>query len=385
MGTTFVLFHWIFLLGIFAYILWHLFAFSDVSQKSAYLSLCVTFAACFTVFEGLLAFIEWRKLTPGYTVLYICNLMYNVSAAVLSLSWRLYVYKALDRQAKFLKPFVYTFALLDAAVILVYLFCPDKRLFVSYAEDGSVVYGQLDYLWYIVEYIPFVGALISSILAYASKKNYAYREGYKPLIFLSAILMIVSILQIVFDESNLLGEVLALAFAYLLTVMFKVQISQDSLTKLDNKRRFLRDADIALRYDHKSKLSLVMIDMDLFKNINDSCGHMEGDSVLASFGELLYTSCNSQNIRAYRFGGDEFALLCRDVDDDFVEKFMQNVSEKSRSLISGSGVTHDVGFSYGIMSISGKQKYSLPQLVKLADDKLYEMKAEHHSKAEGKL
>lgn len=84
----------------------------------------------------------------------------------------------------------------------------------------------------------------------------------------------------------------------------------DGLTTLFNSRHFYSqlelEADRSIRYKHP--LSLLLIDIDRFKEFNDSFGHLEGDKVLVRFSQLL-KSCLRANDSAYRYGGEEFTVI----------------------------------------------------------------------------
>lgn len=84
----------------------------------------------------------------------------------------------------------------------------------------------------------------------------------------------------------------------------------DGLTTLFNSRHFYSqlelEADRSIRYKHP--LALLLIDIDRFKEFNDSFGHLEGDKVLVRFSQIL-KSCLRANDSAYRYGGEEFTVI----------------------------------------------------------------------------
>jgi diguanylate cyclase (GGDEF)-like protein len=84
----------------------------------------------------------------------------------------------------------------------------------------------------------------------------------------------------------------------------------DGLTTLYNSRHFYSqlelEADRSIRYKHP--LALLLIDIDRFKEFNDSYGHLEGDKVLVRFSQIL-KSCLRANDSAYRYGGEEFTVI----------------------------------------------------------------------------
>ncbi|NOH97735.1 GGDEF domain-containing protein [Vibrio sp. 99-70-13A1] len=93
----------------------------------------------------------------------------------------------------------------------------------------------------------------------------------------------------------------------------KVQLENDPLTDLKN-RNFLKGADFRIQKDLKTKgfhcIGVIALDIDYFKQINDSLGHYIGDLVLIRIGEILKTNVRQYD-ECYRVGGDEFILIIR--------------------------------------------------------------------------
>lgn len=146
----------------------------------------------------------------------------------------------------------------------------------------------------------------------------------------------------------------------------------DSLTGLANRRYFQERYEeffsLASRQD--IPLSLIMMDLDSFKEINDTYGHEAGDSVLKEFGRILRDSCRTEDFPA-RFGGEEFvAFLPHTTAADAMplgDRICSSLAE-SDILENGSRVTVSIG-------ISEKQSADSPEsLVIRADKAMYEAK-----------
>lgn len=92
---------------------------------------------------------------------------------------------------------------------------------------------------------------------------------------------------------------------------------RDQLTGLGNHRAFQEELDSQVEHAtrYKVPVSLVLIDLDEFKQVNDSAGHAQGDQTLASFGKLVNHALRKVD-RSFRVGGDEFALLLPHTDAD---------------------------------------------------------------------
>ena len=160
--------------------------------------------------------------------------------------------------------------------------------------------------------------------------------------------------------------------------------TMDGLTQTHNKRHFLREMERelsrSLRYSRH--LSLVMCDIDLFKTINDTYGHLAGDYVLRQFAKRIMDHIRRDDIFA-RYGGEEFALLLPEVDR---EQAVQ-LAEKLRRVIEAEpfffdNVSIPVTVSMGVADLAEYHHMSgapIDQLstfgfIKLTDDRLYKAK-----------
>jgi two-component system cell cycle response regulator len=87
---------------------------------------------------------------------------------------------------------------------------------------------------------------------------------------------------------------------------------RDGLTRTYNKRHFLERlaTEVAFAERHKTSLSLLMVDVDHFKKVNDGYGHPAGDYVLTTLAQVLAAAVRTEDVLA-RYGGEEFSILCR--------------------------------------------------------------------------
>jgi diguanylate cyclase (GGDEF)-like protein len=140
----------------------------------------------------------------------------------------------------------------------------------------------------------------------------------------------------------------------------------DSLTHLGNHRAFSDDfaREIARAKRNHQALALALIDVDDFKAVNDSRGHGHGDDVLSAVGELLRTL--RQEDRAYRVGGDEFALLLVETDPAAAKAVLSRLRHEAQARLSGATL------SIGYVNLTEAQLDQEPY--ELADTALYEAK-----------
>ena len=151
----------------------------------------------------------------------------------------------------------------------------------------------------------------------------------------------------------------------------------DPLTGLFNRRYFFEIAkkEFAEASRYNRPLSVVVLDLDMFKNINDAYGHLAGDQVLVHIGDLLCKETREPDIPA-RYGGEEFIILMPETDyvsaKFFTERLRQLV-EESRVYYENYSISLTV--SIGIAQKNNKESAeTLDQLISKADQALYKAK-----------
>ena len=155
------------------------------------------------------------------------------------------------------------------------------------------------------------------------------------------------------------------------------QANTDSLTGLFNRRKgreiIEREIRRAVRYDRP--LSIIMLDLDHFKDINDRNGHLAGDRVLRSVAQTVQEHMRNMDILT-RWGGEEFIVVS--VETDQAEA--RQVAERLRAAIEGSphqNNVHPTG-SFGITQL--QEDDTLDSFLRRVDDKLYEAKSSGRNK-----
>lgn len=188
-----------------------------------------------------------------------------------------------------------------------------------------------------------------------------------------------------------IGAAVALSFGYrdalegdIQSQLYKDSI-HDGLTGLKNRRyldeRLAQEFRFARR--RESVLSVVMLDIDNFKNVNDTRGHAAGDAVLKELAQRVSQLVRGEDVLA-RYGGEEFALVLRGTDGDGA----RNLAERIRLSVETQPVTLSHSESLSItaslgVATMGPQPFAMPHaLLAAADAALYQAKARGRNRVE---
>lgn len=179
-----------------------------------------------------------------------------------------------------------------------------------------------------------------------------------------------------------LGQTTILKFSYHdhLEESFQKQMLEsalrDGLTGTYNKRYFLDrlDSEIKFAQRHKVSLALIMMDLDKFKAVNDTYGHLAGDKVLTSFAQMVQHGIRNEDVFA-RYGGEEFAIITRSISRDHVLHFADRLRQTASQLvIEHEGIRIPITTSMGIATIPEDSVQTPEEFIQLADEMLYEAK-----------
>ena len=148
----------------------------------------------------------------------------------------------------------------------------------------------------------------------------------------------------------------------------------DALTNMQNRaayERFTRRQVLNNRKNPGARFIFVMLDINGFKNINDTRGHVAGDEILKQVGTFINEYFERYNCESYRFGGDEFVLLMKDVQLSYVENLIVKLNEE---LFNFNNIT----LSHGCSEVDFNNTNPFHVALKTADAIMYSNKEQYY-------
>lgn len=185
-----------------------------------------------------------------------------------------------------------------------------------------------------------------------------------------------TVLCIAFFIEQVVFSNVAVGSSYVVFLLFnymtksKTMISQDSLSGVNNRVSFNKYINNLFLTKEHDGAYIVFIDIDNFKHINDTYGHIEGDDAISLVGKTLKSIAGETNSFVARIGGDEFVMILKTTDEEFVKKVIQNVSFELEERIIFSDKQYDLTVSSGFVEIKRNQK-NIKELMAKADESMY--------------
>lgn len=153
--------------------------------------------------------------------------------------------------------------------------------------------------------------------------------------------------------------------------------TQDALTGVKNRRYFEQRISSEFRRSRREKapLSLIMVDIDKFKSINDNYGHLVGDQAIRQTARLMQQQLRRVSDCICRYGGEEFAIILPMTDSQGAKQFAENIrSRLNREQLVTSDVSLTITASFGVATLYANDNNKVDELISLADKALYQAK-----------
>lgn len=336
--------------------------------------LIATIALCVTDF--LAALFRGKVFWGAHAILEIVNMLYYELILIIGVLWYLYVsiFTNYDAKLKLRKKLIICAPALIFLMIL--LFNPMNHFFFKIDENNLYSRRPGITLHWIVTWIYFILPTLKLLFKMKHEKNPLIKENYITLMWFVIPTAIASIIQMCFYGVTILQVGLMIS---LLLVYLEIQrrfILNDELTGIANKRALDENVNLLLEHNVAQELTILMMDLNHFKTINDTYGHLEGDYALKVVANTL--NCIIRNstmkLRLYRYAGDEFVILgtdCSVEEIDILKKQMrEQLKTTSRKKVHEYNLEISIGSATGICASINE----FQNLVHQADSFMYQDK-----------
>ncbi len=276
-----------------------------------------------------------------------------------------YLYKSRER----LRKRFYYFPVFSIIFVLLVV-DPLTHWVFSISDDN---YYQRGPLIPLIVFFNIIILAVTIIVALKRKKDVG-RSVFLSLVMFSVIPLLGNLMQFLIPGTILVWPTVAIAVVYIFIFMETQKDRKDYLTGLFNKQQI--DDLIQRRLSHPDKehgFTILMIDLDDFKGINDNFGHKEGDRALVKAAEILFHSVRSID-KVARFGGDEFLILLEEDHKDEIEKVIVRIESNLRKYNQAGHVPYELKLSCGYKLVHPGNDNNLYDLIHEADLEMYRVK-----------
>jgi diguanylate cyclase (GGDEF)-like protein len=182
-----------------------------------------------------------------------------------------------------------------------------------------------------------------------------------------------AVIDLVFKTRSLIWPCFSSALLYFYFFIVRTDSKIDSLTGIGNRYSFNEFIDNLSRQNTRQSYAVVMIDMDHFKQINDTLGHLEGDNALRDMAAII-KGCVRHSDFAARYGGDEFILATKAEYD--IEKLMERLQQAITLQNEKKVRPYKIEISYGCDVFTPHSDQSIEKFLAHIDGLMYQNKAE---------
>jgi diguanylate cyclase (GGDEF)-like protein len=303
--------------------------------------------------------------------------IYYALHVLLPYLWALYVEGALSTDLRAANRRI-TFATIPLVIFILALVFNLQYGFVFTIDTDNVYHRAFGV--YIYAFLSYAYLIYGSIRSLIKAKGASWgddRRRYYTMAFFAVLPSLGGFIQLFFYGVSLNWILASVSILLVYIDALNRQISTDPLTSLNNRRelnKYLQKEINEHDPSRKGQLTLIMMDVDGFKQINDTYGHFYGDGVLMNVSEVLKASCKNTDAFLARYGGDEFCIVLPTNTVVDAEEIIARVQIN----VSNWNATHPnrkpIGLSIGYAQWDERTDINYESLLARADQHMYEEK-----------
>lgn len=333
-----------------------------------WLTLCVL---CLLILESL----TWILDGGGTTFLILCNYGVTISlyllTPLLAFLWSLYVQSQLFHDEKALKILVLAYGIPIAICAILTLSTP---------LTNGMFYFDSNHIYHRGAWYPLLAALSILPLFTSAGSVWAHRKRISRksalmLILFSVITLLSSIAQVLFYGITVIWSSISIAILLAYTSVQNDQVYLDHLTGVFNRRQMdIHIADRVRLAKEGRALSCILLDINHFKAVNDTLGHVAGDDALKDASTILQSSIRKGDFLA-RYGGDEFVVLTDIDNENALGMLLLRIQENTRLFNASKSRPYTIRFSAGCAVYRPESGWDAQEFIGYVDSLMYQDKA----------
>jgi diguanylate cyclase (GGDEF)-like protein len=324
--------------------------------------------------------LDGRPGSSVTTLLFIDNTLYYIFQIGAVIVWNDYVHYRVLRKVKSRNVMIAS-SLVPLAIVCILMLTNPLTHFIFFIGQGNhyergplstplalLVMGYLLFTSFWILYMR-RKEMLASI-----RREYMILAGFVVAPFVGAII------QLNAFGISLIWPLACISMLILYINRSQDEISIDALTGLNNRGSLDKYLVERVYSESEERLTLILMDLDKFKTINDELGHDMGDVALREVSEIIRQSFSSGHNFLARYGGDEFVVVIPQIDDPrMIDSYMKNLRSNVEAFNKAESFPIRISISCGMAFYPREEIHTPEDLLKAADNQMYEEKERHHA------
>ncbi len=320
------------------------------------------------------ALIESKLIAEPRILNYLTNAVYFITSILMGYFWFCYVEIALESRVSKMRR-LRIIARIPVVVVIIGVVVSYFNGILFYIDADNVYHrGPLVIVHTVLCHLYTIITSAHAVSKAYRTKVYLKSVEYRILSMFLIFPLAIGIIQIVVPSIPTVSFGVTLAFMFVYIDLQNLLISVDTLSGLNNRNQLMRYLGSRMRNESENGgLYVFMLDINKFKKINDTYGHVEGDAALIRCANALKVANQNGKNFIGRYGGDEFIIIADVKSEQEVQEICQSMNDALKNICEEERVPYDLSFSIGYAPYQKSYK-SIQAFIAAADKKLYEAK-----------
>ena len=353
--------------------------FRSIEQQSSVRIImdCIMIATVlFCICDMLAGIFRGRMFYGARTIIIISNWLFYELLVVIGCLWFFCVWLKLHPGAALSRGKIVLFSL----PLLIYTLAALTNFYNGFLftinEQNLYVRGQGIIFHWIVTWGYLLASTVKTVHAFVEEESKMKKNEIRPLMYFIIAPTAASVVQMLFYGVTSTQVGITLSIVMICISNQNAQILTDPLTKLNNRRGLDSYLDSYLGRGVEQHLTFLMIDINGFKKVNDTYGHVVGDRALVEVSRVLKESCREVTSRLFicRYGGDEFVIAGDLENDESIMKLKNSIYRSCEQVSEQGKLPCPLTVSIGYASGNCRSNSEVEHLLSRADASMYREK-----------